>query len=124
MTDAGMGSTPLVMPLVIENLREAEIAPNQLPWQPLRAGVEICSLYQDADSGSQLALLRYQPGATVPRHHHPGYEQILVLAGEQGDERGLYPAGTLVINPPGSQHQVTSPQGCIVLIFWQRPVVF
>jgi anti-sigma factor ChrR (cupin superfamily) len=119
-----MGATPLVMPLVIENLREVAIASDQLPWQPLRSGVEICSLCQDADSGGHLALLRYQPGASVPRHHHPGYEQILVLAGEQGDERGTYPAGTLVVNPPGSQHQVTSPQGCVVLIFWQRPVVF
>lgn len=102
----------------------AAIAPDQLPWQPLRPGVEISSLYQDADSGGQLALLRYQSGATVPRHHHPGYEQILVLAGEQGDERGNYPAGTLVVNLPGSQHQVASPKGCVVLIFWQRPVVF
>lgn len=124
MTDAVMGATPLVMPLVVENLREVAIAPDQLPWQPLRPGVEICSLCQDADGGGHLALLRYQPGATVPRHHHPGYEQILVLAGEQTDERGTYPAGTLVINPPGSQHQVISPQGCVVLIFWQRPVVF
>ena len=116
--------TILSMPLVMENLLERAIAPDQLPWQPLRSGVEIYSLHQDGETGSHLALLRYQPGAIVPLHHHPGYEQILVLSGQQGDDRGTYAAGTLVVNPPGSQHRVTSAEGCVVLIFWQKPVVF
>ena len=33
-------------------------------------------------------------------------------------------AGTLVINPPGSAHQVKSPEGCVVLVHWQLPVEF
>ncbi len=94
----------------------------EIPWQPFRPGVEIYPLCQGQDTPAQLALLRYQPGASVPRHRHPGFEHILVLWGAQEDDQGRYPVGTLTINPPGSQHRVASPEGCIVLIGWEKPV--
>ena len=110
------------MPIAIENLLSVAQFQEQLPWQPFRPGVDIYNLSQNPATGAQTALLRYQPGASVPRHEHRGYEHVLVLAGSQQDERGQYPAGTLAVNPPGSQHTVTSPEGCIVLIFWEQPV--
>ncbi|NJL49427.1 MAG: transcription negative regulator ChrR [Leptolyngbyaceae cyanobacterium SM2_5_2] len=94
-----------------------------LPWQPFRPGVDIYPLVQSANHQTRIALLRYQPGATVPVHEHPGFEQILVLSGSQQDDNGHYPAGTLVINQPGSHHRVASPEGCIVLIHWEKPVI-
>ncbi len=69
-----------------------------------------------------MALLRYAPGASVPRHRHAGLETVIVLDGEQSDERGSYPAGSLVLNAEGSAHSVRSEGGCVVLIQWQRPV--
>jgi anti-sigma factor ChrR (cupin superfamily) len=107
----------------VENLLALTSAQEHLDWQPFRPGVDIYPISQNPETGSQVALLRYQPGASVPRHHHPGYEHILVLSGAQQDERDHYSAGTLAVNPPGSCHRVTSPEGCIVLIFWERPVV-
>jgi anti-sigma factor ChrR (cupin superfamily) len=92
-------------------------------WEPYRPGVEIRRLYQ-SDGGPAAALLRYEPGASIPYHEHTGYEHILVLQGAQRDERGLYPAGTLVVNPPGSAHAVNSDSGCIVLVIWERAVRF
>ncbi len=86
---------------------------------PFREGVEICLL---RDTDPQVALLRYRPGARVPRHRHRGLETILVLDGAQSDERGTYAAGTLVLNPEGSVHSVWSDPGCVVLIQWERPV--
>ena len=98
---------------------------SQLPgYEPLRRGVDILYLYKDTESGASSALLRYQPGARVPEHRHEGYEHVFVLSGEQRDERGSYPAGTFVINPPGTSHEISSPEGCLVLIIWQRPVAF
>lgn len=94
----------------------------QIPWQPFRTGVDIYPLCQGSETPTQLALLRYQPGASVPHHRHPGFEHILVLWGAQEDHRGRYEAGTLTINPPGSDHRVASPEGCIVLIGWEKPV--
>lgn len=88
-------------------------------FEPFRAGVEICWLCRERP---QLALLRYAPGAAVPRHRHVGQETILVLEGAQEDDAGRYAAGSVVINPPGTAHAVRSPEGCVVLIQWLAPV--
>ncbi len=92
-------------------------------WEPLRPGVSIRRLYQ-APGGPSAALLRYEPGASIPSHEHLGYEHVLVLDGAQSDEHGRYPAGTLVVNRPGSSHRVVSEEGCVVLIVWERGVRF
>src|ERR1700753_531910 len=85
-------------------------------WQPFRAGIEIHPLYGEVGAGRAAALLRYAPGANLPAHRHAGFEQILVLAGYQEDDLGRYNKGTLVINPPGSRHAVSCPEGCIVFV--------
>ena len=90
-------------------------------FQPFREGVEIAWLRADSPA---VALLRYAPGASVPRHRHTGLETIMVLEGAQSDERGRYAAGALVLNPEGSEHSVWSETGCVVLIQWERPVAF
>jgi anti-sigma factor ChrR (cupin superfamily) len=90
-------------------------------FEPFREGVEICRL---VDGEPAVALLRYAPGASVPRHLHEGLETIVVLEGSQRDERGTYPAGSVVLNPEGSIHSVASDDGCVVLIQWDRPVRF
>jgi anti-sigma factor ChrR (cupin superfamily) len=96
-----------------------------LAWEPFRDGIEVSWLLRPADSGQPAAaLLRYAPGAAVPLHRHPARECIYVLSGSQVDERGTYPAGTLVVNEAGSSHSVVSPDGCVVLVAWERPVEF
>ena len=104
----------------------AELAKNPaLPWQPFREGVDIYPLLPRPDGGPpSAALLRYHPGAEVPRHQHPGREHIFVLAGAQEDDRGRYPAGSLLVSQPGSGHAVRSPDGCVVLAIWEQPVKF
>lgn len=116
-------------------------------FKAFRPGVEICLLHdgsvpaehqdsppspgssdtkpsQSPDIQPTVALLRYQPEASVPRHRHAGIESILVLSGSQSDENGRYFAGTMIINPVGSIHSVWSVDGCVVLIQWDKPVEF
>jgi anti-sigma factor ChrR (cupin superfamily) len=95
-----------------------------LTWQRFRGGVEVAWLYQNGAHGPAAAYLRYAPGARIPLHWHAGYEHVIVLEGAQSDHNGRHAAGSLVINPPGSSHQVVSEEGCVVLIIWERPVVF
>lgn len=95
-----------------------------LEWQAFRDGIEAAWLYRNGEHGPSAAYLRYRPGAHVPLHWHAGYEHVFVLEGSQSDRNGRYAAGSVVINPPGSSHEVTSPEGCIVLVIWERPVVF
>lgn len=87
-------------------------------WAPLRPGIEIRVLQESDDGAERIALLRYRPGATVPRHRHLGEEHIYVLEGAQQDEAGRYPAGSYIRNSAGSAHSVASPEGCLVLIHW------
>ncbi|WOD40614.1 cupin domain-containing protein [Nodosilinea sp. E11] len=101
---------------------KAMAADPELDWQPFRSGVDIHRLYPAEPDGAAAALLRYQPGASVPRHLHTGFEHIFVLSGSQTDANGTYPAGTLVVNPPGTRHTVSSSEGCIVLAIWAKPV--
>ena len=92
-----------------------------LPFGPFRPGVAIHRLYGDG-TGPSAAIPRYAPGGVVPLHEHEGFEHVLDLDGSQEDERGRYPAGTLAVNPPGSRHSVRSPEGCVALLVWERPV--
>lgn len=98
--------------------------PERLHWEPLRPGVEFHALYGRPGQGPAAALLRYEPGASVPEHRHIDYEHILVLRGSQRDANAHYPAGTLLVSPPGSRHAVTSDDGCLVLTIWSGPLEF
>jgi len=113
----------MTQPIIFADLFNIANYQDQIPWEAFRPGVEIYWLYRSAASTAQAAILRYQPGASVPLHDHLGYEHIIVLSGSQRDRKGEYPTGTLIINPPASDHQVTSPEGCIVLIIWEKPVL-
>ncbi|MDP9150149.1 MAG: cupin domain-containing protein [Myxococcota bacterium] len=93
-------------------------------WTPWRKGIDICRIYGDGRVGPAAAFLRYAPHAEVPLHEHDGHEHIFVLSGMQEDESGTYPAGTMIVNPPGSRHRVRSPEGCTVLVLWEQPIVF
>ncbi len=94
-------------------------------FQPFHEGVEIAPLATiSGEDAPTVALLRYAPGASVPRHEHLGVETICVLSGSQADDDGLYKTGDVAINLPGSQHRVWSKEGCVVLISWTAPVRF
>jgi len=111
-----------VDPGLLDDLR-GQVRRGEVAWQPFRPGVEIHRLWGDP-AGASAALLRYAPGASVPRHVHEGVENVHVLEGAQRDDRGLHVAGSHVVNEAGSTHQVDSPDGCVVLVVWELPVRF
>ena len=94
-----------------------------LAWSPFHPGVEIHRLWGEPP-GENAALLRYAPGAAIPRHRHEGHEHIYMLDGAQRDETGIHEAGSYRVNPPGSVHTVASAGGCLVLVVWERPNTF
>lgn len=96
----------------------------EIPWKPFREGIDIHRIYGDGITGPTAALIRFREAGRLPVHEHAGYEHILVLAGSQRDQNGVVPAGTLVINPPGTSHGVVSEAGCIVLAIYEKPVRF
>ena len=73
----------------------------------------------DAIGGEQVLLcrVRYEPGATVPRHTHEHTEQVMyILEGELemtvGDETRLISAGDVVVVNRGVEHELHSEGGC------------
>lgn len=94
-----------------------------LAYEHFRDGIAVYWLVRGNADEPSLAILRYEPGARVPRHRHTGLETIMVLDGIQSDENGSYPAGTVVTNARGTEHSVWTEQGCTVLIHWSLPVV-
>lgn len=110
--------------LELQNVLDADALAHRQDWQPFHPGIDCIPIYQTADEGPAAMLLRYQPGAHAPPHLHQGYEHILVLSGSQTDERGRHPAGSLLVQAPGTPHHVHSEDGCIVLAIWEKRVRF
>lgn len=117
--------------IVLRGLFDGFIPEKLGRFVPLLPGVSMLPLYGRHPDGTEhspnapsAAILRYEPGAVVPEHHHSGFEHILVLDGAQTDENGVYERGACLISPPGSHHRVTSERGCLVLAIWQSSVEF
>jgi hypothetical protein len=94
----------------------------QLPWvdSPV-PGVQRRMLDRiGAEVARATSLVRYAPNSTFTAHTHGGGEEFIVLDGVFQDERGDYPAGTYVRNPPTSRHTPGSASGCVIFVkLWQ-----
>ena len=89
------------------------------PWVERRPGVFWKTLWEDGER--KAILMRYAPGATIPRHRHLGDEQIFVLEGAVADDTGVCTAGNFARRPPGCVHTVRSPKGALVLAITSGP---
>ena len=101
-----------------------------LPWQATRyKGVEIKTLLFDRASGLASSLMRMAPGSELPDHEHVRIEQTWVLEGHlvdrSGPDEGIEcKAGQFIWRPAGSRHSAWSPQGGLMLAFFQIPNKF
>ena len=93
----------------------------KIPWIERRPGVFWKTLWEDTDGRHKAVLMRYAPGAVIPRHRHIGDEQIWVLEGSVADDTGVCLAGTYARRPPGCVHTVTSPAGALVFAVISGP---
>ena len=106
------------MALNMQFLQRVMINTNDHSWQPSPvSGVWRKPLArEEAERGHATSIVRYDPGASFPRHGHPLGEEILVLEGIFSDEHGDFGAGTYFRNPPGSSHAPFSKEGCVLLV--------
>ena len=108
----------------LRDLFRVEEWQDEIPWQPFVNGAEIHRLYGDGKAGPTAVLIRFREETQVPVHLHEGYEHIFILAGEQRDQNAIRNRGVFTINPPGTVHGVFSKAGTIVLVIYEKPVVF
>jgi anti-sigma factor ChrR (cupin superfamily) len=89
-------------------------------------GISVEWLYTAAETadGAEACIARYAAGACSDAHEHLGYELTLVLDGELRDDHGeSYPAGTLVVEHPGSVHRLSSPTGATALVVREKGLI-
>jgi anti-sigma factor ChrR (cupin superfamily) len=110
--------------LVFSNVSKLAQDQHGLEWLPFHPGVEIHWIYRDQDDGHCAALIRFQPGGSVPLHEHRGFEHIYILSGSQSDKNGRVNAGSLMVHPPGTRHSISSEEGCLVLAIYEKPAQF
>jgi anti-sigma factor ChrR (cupin superfamily) len=94
---------------------------SQVPWEEAHPGVQWKILWEDPARMARVILMRYEPGATIPRHRHVGDEQIFVLEGSVSDDTGTCTAGNYARRPPGCVHAVVSRTGALVLAIATGP---
>lgn len=89
-----------------------------LPWVASpETGIERRMLDRVGDEVAKAtSVVRYQPGSKFPSHTHDLGEEIFVLDGVFSDETGDYPAGSYIMNPPGSAHAPFSAAGCTLFV--------
>ena len=91
---------------------------HDLPWVPSpEAGIERRMLDRVGDEiAKATSIVRYLPNSLFPIHTHEFGEEKLVLDGVFSDEAGDYPAGTYIMNPPGSSYAPHSKSGCTLFV--------
>lgn len=89
-----------------------------LPWvDSPEPGVQRRMLDRIGDEQAKAtSIVRYEPNTRFTAHQHDLGEEILVLDGVLSDEYGDYPAGTYLMNPPGSSHAPYSESGCTLFV--------
>ena len=98
--------------------RRVVVDTHRMTWESSPSGtVWHKPLYRSGgEYGPVTGLVRYAPGGAFPEHAHPEGEEILVLDGVFSDEHGLYPEGTWIRSPHGSQHTPFSEKGCLIYV--------
>jgi anti-sigma factor ChrR (cupin superfamily) len=115
-------TTPHLNEAALPALASRYVSVSALPWQNTQwTGVEMKILLRDEATGLMTALVRMQPGATLPLHEHTDIEQSYVLEGSLADDEGEVRAGDYVWRPKGNRHVAHAPNGALVLSFFLRP---
>lgn len=111
-------------------LASRAVPAQDMPWRETHfPGVEIKTLLVDPASGLLTLLLRMAPGAELPDHEHVMIEQTYMLEGrledKAGPDKGLSVGpGEFIWRPAGSRHSAWTPEGGLMIAFFQAPNKF
>lgn len=94
----------------------------EIDWTPLvETGVETDGIwvkvlrFDEATKRAPTFLLKFDAGASYPKHSHPAGEEAFVLEGEVSFGERHLGAGDYLYTPVGGVHGVYSAEGCVLL---------
>lgn len=96
---------------------------NQIPWEPHlneKIGRPLFrkELYQDAETGCLIRLVRYPAGIINPKHTHPCGHGMYVLEGTLVTHKGAFGPGSFVWFPEGeAMEHGAGPEADLVVLF-------
>jgi len=88
----------------------------ELPWEPLRAGVAVRRLYAQAGFADTMRLERWEAGARFGRIEYASGAELFVLDGSFRDAGGELARGAWVRLPRGASHTPSTDEGCVLYI--------
>jgi putative transcriptional regulator len=90
----------------------------KMNWQPTSFdGVSIARLYEDPIRGELASMIRMEPGARFPSHHHANLEHCYVVEGDLIFDDHTMMAGDYSAGSPGKDHaSATTNGGCMLFI--------
>ena len=98
---------------------------NDMPWMPSDfPGVEekVLECVIDPRKGRETLLMKFAPGASLPRETLKQRVDIFVMEGSCSDGIGDYGQYTFVRNSPGTEIQLSSKQGCVLYVKRREPI--
>lgn len=98
---------------------------DNLDWRWTGPGIHSFKL-DSIPNGSQLSLLRIQPGKPIAHHTHKGNEITLLLEGSLSDEYGVYQKGDYILMDEQHKHRpvASNDEACICLTVVDHPLHF
>jgi len=98
---------------------------DKLDWKWTGPGIHAAKLESFAN-GSQLSLLRIQPGKAIASHTHKSDEVTVLLKGSLSDEFGVYQKGDYVLMDSSNKHRpvASNDEVCICLTVIENPLHF
>jgi anti-sigma factor ChrR (cupin superfamily) len=88
--------------------------PCEIAWVEAIPGVRQKPVWHDKETKRRASIVRFEPGAQLPRHKHVGDELIFVIEGSNADESGEVLTGNLNYRPNGCTHSVTTKNGATI----------
>lgn len=98
---------------------------DNLDWKWTGPGIHAAKLESFAN-GTQLSLLKIQPGKAIATHTHKSDEVTVLLKGSLSDEFGVYQQGDYVCMNQQHQHRpvASNDEECICLTVIENPLHF
>ena len=96
-----------------------------MPWQPTgHDGVDekVLERVVDPRKGRETLLMRFAPGARLPKETLAHRIDIFVLDGSCSDGIGRYGPHTFVRNSPGAEIELSSQDGCTLYVKRREPI--
>jgi len=105
-------------------MRDVAVNSHELEWTATQwPGIYRKLLRNGADTGARAVLLKFDANARLPRHMHPGGEELLVLQGRVRVEDDWYGDGYYLYSPPDSSDDVYTDVGAVLFVSLPKPHV-